>query len=194
MTAERETLFIHVLLPLAIPGKLTYRVPYELNELIIPGKRVVVQVGKRKLYSGLIHTVSDTAPGNFEAKYILSVVDDVPVVSQQQFDFWQWMASYYMCTLGEVMKAALPAALKLESEAIITLSGEPDEGTILDPDEERILTFLQKSGEISISAASELLKKHNVFKLVKSMYQKGLILLKEDLSDQYKPRQIQCLK
>jgi primosomal protein N' (replication factor Y) len=194
LTAERETLFIHVLLPLAIPGKLTYRVPYELNELIIPGKRVVVQVGKRKLYSGLIHTVSDTAPGNFEAKYILSVVDDVPVVSQQQFDFWQWMASYYMCTLGEVMKAALPAALKLESEAIITLSGEPDEGTILDPDEERILTFLQKSGEISINAASELLKKHNVFKLVKSMYQKGLILLKEDLSDQYKPRQIQCLK
>ena len=106
MNSERLTLFAQVLLPLALPQGLTYRVPEELNELVTEGKRVVVQVGKRKLYTGIVLSVSEEVPKGFEVKYILSVLDDMPIVSPQQLEFWKWIASYYMCTLGEVMKAA----------------------------------------------------------------------------------------
>lgn len=194
MNSERLTLFAQVLLPLALPQGLTYRVPEELNELVTEGKRVVVQVGKRKLYTGIVRSVSEDVPKGFEVKYILSVLDDMPIVSNQQIEFWKWIASYYMCTLGEVMKAALPAALKLESEAVIILCQGYETVSLLDSDEEIIIKYLEKAGEISISSASVLVKKHNIYKLVKSLYQKGAILLKEDLTDNYKPRRIKCIR
>ena len=194
MNTERLTLFTQVLLPLAIPGNLTYRVPQELNEFVTEGKRVVVQVGKRKLYTGIVTSVSEDVPRGFEVKYILSVLDDMPIVSPQQLEFWKWLASYYMCTLGEVMKAALPAALKLESEAVLTLSDGFDKLILLDPDEEIIINYLEKAGEITISSAAAIVKKHNIYKLVKSLYQKGAILLKEDITDNYKPRRIKCIR
>ncbi len=194
MNSERLTLFAQVLLPLALPQGLTYRVPEELNEFVTEGKRVVVQVGKRKLYTGIIISVSEEVPQGYEVKYIMSVLDDMPIVSSQQLEFWKWIASYYMCTLGEVMKAALPAALKLESEAMLTLADGYDKVSMLDSDEEIIINYLEKAGEISISSASAIVKKHNIYKLVKSLYQKGAILLKEDLTDNYKPRRIKCIR
>lgn len=194
MNTERLTLFTQVLLPLAIPGNLTYRVPEELNEFVTEGKRVVVQVGKRKLYTGIVTSVSEDVPQGFEVKYILSVLDDMPIVSTEQLEFWKWISNYYMCTLGEVMKAALPAALKLESEAVLTLADGYGQVLLLDPDEEIIINYLEKAGEISISSASTIVKKHNIYKLVKSLYQKGAILLKEDLTDNYKPRRIKCIR
>ena len=194
MNADRQTLFAQIILPLALPGSLTYRIPFEMNELITEGKRVVVPVGKRKLYTGIVISVSEQIPKGYEVKYILSVLDDIPIVSGRQLEFWNWIAAYYMCTQGEVMKAALPAALKLESEAILFLNNDYNSHGILDSDEEIIINYLQKAGEISISAAAVIIKKHNIYKLVKSLYQKGIILLKEDISDHYKPRKIACLR
>jgi primosomal protein N' (replication factor Y) len=194
LNADRQTLFAQIILPLALPGSLTYRIPFEMNELITEGKRVVVPVGKRKLYTGIVVSVSEQLPKGYEVKYILSVLDDVPIVSNRQLDFWNWIATYYMCTQGEVMKAALPAALKLESEAILSLNDDYQSQSNLDSDEEIIIKYLEKAGEISISAAAAIIKKHNIYKLVKSLYQKGIILLKEDISDNYKPRRITCLR
>ena len=86
------------------------------------GKRVVVQFGKSKLYTAIIASIGKQAPEKYEAKYIIEILDDRPVVTEQQLQFWQWLAEYYMCNIGEVMNAALPSALKLASETRIVLN------------------------------------------------------------------------
>src|ERR1700740_2113687 len=112
---DRETLFVEVILPLAIAKNYTYRVPYEMNGAVAVGKRAVVQFGKSKLYTAIIASIGKHAPEKYEAKYLIEILDDRPVVSRRQLQFWQWLAEYYMCTVGEVMNAALPSALKLAS-------------------------------------------------------------------------------
>src|SRR6201992_2332600 len=119
---DRETLFVEVILPLAIAKNYTYRVPFEWNNQVEIGKRVVVQFGKSKLYTAVIASVGNRPPEKYEAKYIIEILDTRPAVTPDQLRFWAWMADYYMCTLGEVMNAALPSALKLASETKITLN------------------------------------------------------------------------
>ncbi len=112
-------LFASVLLPLPLPGYFTYRVPEEFHADISPGKRVVVPFGKKKIYTALVYKLQTENPSPVEVKNILSVIDDRPVVYPVQFDFWEWVATYYMCTPGEVMNAALPSGFKLASESMI---------------------------------------------------------------------------
>ena len=102
-----KTYFIEVILPLALPNTFTYRVPRELSSSILVGTRVTVQFGKAKLYSAIVSSIHETPPEHYEAKYIHDVLDDEPIVTPEQFKLWNWMADYYMCTLGEVMSAAL---------------------------------------------------------------------------------------
>src|ERR1044071_7648191 len=120
-----DKLFVNVILPLALPRLLTYSVPDELIAAVAPGKRVVVQLGKQKIYSAIIRSVHSTDPG-YPLKDIHSVLDEQPVVTEKQFQLWEWMASYYLCHTGEVMSSALPSALKLHSETKIMLNGDYD--------------------------------------------------------------------
>src|SRR5258708_7025475 len=115
------TRFVEVILPLALPGTYTYAVPEEMEQQIAIGKRVEVQFGKKKIYAGIIANITETAPTGFKPKYISSVLDDNPILHSKQLDLWKWLADYYCCTIGEVMNAAMPAGLKLESESTITL-------------------------------------------------------------------------
>jgi primosomal protein N' (replication factor Y) (superfamily II helicase) len=106
----RET-FADILLPLALPETLTYRLPEELCPVAIPGKRVLVHLGKKKIITGLIWRIHFTEP-SFEARDVISIIDETPILHDQQVTLWEWIAGYYLCTPGEVMKAALPAFLK----------------------------------------------------------------------------------
>jgi len=90
---ERITLFADVLLPLPLPGYFTYRVPFELNSEITTGQRVVVQFGKRKIYTALVRHLHETAPEKYTPKYILSILDNDPVVNEEQFSFWEWISA-----------------------------------------------------------------------------------------------------
>src|ERR1700748_757581 len=119
---DRETLFVEVILPLAIAKNYTYRVPFTLNNAVAVGKRVVVQFGKSKLYTAIIASIGNQAPEKYEAKYLLDILDDRPIVIERQLQFWQWLAEYYLCNMGEVMNAALPSALKLASETKVMLN------------------------------------------------------------------------
>ncbi|RZL57516.1 MAG: primosomal protein N', partial [Pedobacter sp.] len=119
--AERETLFVEVILPLSLAINYTYRVPFDLNDQVAIGKRVVVQFGKHKIYTALISAISKNPPEVYEAKYIIDIIDSEPVVTPTQLKFWSWMTNYYMCNEGDVMSAALPASLKLASETILVL-------------------------------------------------------------------------
>jgi len=118
----RISIFVDVILPLAVPNLFTYRVPFDLNDSVEVGKRVIVQFGKKKLYSGIIHSYHETPPKNYEAKYVDSILDEYPIVNQEQLKFWKWISTYYLCTIGEVMNAALPTGLKLVSKTKIILN------------------------------------------------------------------------
>jgi primosomal protein N' (replication factor Y) (superfamily II helicase) len=114
--------FVDVIVPVAVPMLFTYHVPEEFAEEVEVGKRVVVQFGKQKIYSALVRKVHDKPPAAYEVKQILSVLDEKVIVNEHQFRLWEWIASYYMCTLGEVMNTALPPAFRLESESKIILN------------------------------------------------------------------------
>jgi primosomal protein N' (replication factor Y) len=120
-TADRVTLFADVILPLPLPKLYTYRVPFELNDQVVIGGRVIVQFGAKRTLSCIVAAVHETPPKEYQAKYILEFIDDAPVVTQPQLQLFRWIADYYMCTLGEVINAALPAALKLSSESRVQL-------------------------------------------------------------------------
>ena len=110
-------MYAQVILPLGVKGTFTYEIPAALRHLAKPGMRVMVQFGKKKLYAAIIREIHQEKPGHFEPKSLLSFLDEKPVVSETQLQFWDWVSSYYMSTIGEVMNAALPHGLKLQSDS-----------------------------------------------------------------------------
>ncbi|HEV8512902.1 MAG TPA: primosomal protein N', partial [Cyclobacteriaceae bacterium] len=111
-----ETLFAELVIPVPIDKLFTYRVPASMNKQIKVGQRAIVQFGAKKIQTGIVLRLHNQPPVDYEAKYILEILDEDEVIYDQQFKLYQWMASYYMCTLGEVVNAALPSGLKLSSE------------------------------------------------------------------------------
>jgi primosomal protein N' (replication factor Y) (superfamily II helicase) len=184
----RQTLFIEVLLPLNLSNTFTYRVPYELNEEVIEGKRVSVPFGKSKVMAGLIFSIQETPPKDYQARYIFDILDNETIVHPFQLELWAWMASYYMTSLGLVYNAAMPAGLKLEGESKLILNPDYDSTLELDPNEFILLETLKANKEISIAQASSLLKLKQIHKYIHSLYLKGCILLKEDINEVYKPK------
>lgn len=186
---DRKTLFVEVILPLAIAKNYTYRVPFELNNVIAIGKRVVVQFGKSKLYTAIVLAITEQPPEKYEAKYLLEILDDRPVVTGQQLHFWKWLSEYYMCFEGEVMNAALPSALKLASETKIVLNKdfEYDKSALHDK-EFLIVEALEIQPELTISDISKLLSQKTVMPLLKGLFEKNIINISEEVSDKYKPR------
>jgi len=186
---DRETLFVEVILPLAIAKNYTYRVPYEMNNAVEVGKRAVVQFGKSKLYTAIIASIGKLAPEKYQAKYIIEILDDRPVVTAEQLRFWQWMSEYYMCTLGEVMNAALPSALKLASETKIVLNKNYDtDRTDLNDKEFLIVDALDIQPELTVSDIVKLLGQKTVMPILKSLFEKNVIHISEEVSERYKPR------
>jgi len=183
-----ETKFANVLLPLPLPGYFTYHVPGDFREMIAPGKRVVVPFGKKKIYTALVHEVLEENPSSFEPKSILSVIDDRPVVFPVQFRFWEWIASYYLCTPGEVMNAALPSGFKLASETMICLNPEADlETSDLNEKEIMIAEALLAQKKLPVNAIADLLEQRKIFPVIHTMIEKGIVIAEEKIEEKYKP-------
>lgn len=187
--SERTTFFVNVILPLAIGKSYTYRVPEEFREQIAVGKRVIVQFGKNKVYSALIEEIHTNPPKIYEAKYILNVLDEQPVIHSEHLRFWDWIASYYMCRKGEVMQAALPSALKLSSETSIVLKNDyPVDKEELNDREYLIMEALEIHGRLSMNDTYKILEQKNVYSVVRSLLDKRIVCVEEEIEDRYKPR------
>lgn len=185
----RITYFADILLPLPLEATFTYRVPQELEGRVAFGMRVIVPFGRSKLYSGLVVRVHTEAPQEWATKYIVDVMDERPVVSERQFRLWQWMADYYLCTLGEVMAAALPSALKLASETKIKL--HPDfsgDVTVLNPFELRIAEALTHREEMTVAEVAKAAQVQKILPVIKSMVEKRVIITDEEIRNPYKPK------
>jgi len=192
--AEDVQTYVQVILPLALPKPYTYAVPEEWVAEVAFGKRVEVQFGKSKRYSALIVAITPQPPEQQRPKPIVSVIDEAPIINERQWQLWQWIADYYLCSLGEVMNAALPANLKLASETVLTLSPLfGDDFSELDDQEYLIAEALTIQQEISIGDVRDILQRKSVYPLIRRMLEKRILYLKEDIKQKYKPKTIRCV-
>jgi len=193
----KETKFIDVILPLSVPNLFTYRLPFELNDDIQIGQRAVVPFGKGgKLYSALVKYIHTTPPREYQAKYVESLLDDRPIVNEQQLKHWNWIAEYYIANPGDVFNAALPGALKLASETKLVLNTDFDKDAIkgLTDNEYLIYEALEVRHLLNLQEISEILDVKNVHKFVKSLIEKRIIVVEEELKRKFKPKIIQYIR
>ena len=187
--------FIEVVLPLAVSKTFTYQVSEAEFNYIQIGMRVAVPFGKTKIVTALVLDKNNIPPQLYEAKEIHQILDEQPVVNAFQIEHWKWIASYYMCSLGEVFRSALPSGYILESETQISAK---ENATVdfseLKDDEYLILEALQSQSSITIQDVIKILGKKTVFPIINKLLAKGALVLQEEISEQYKPKLVRYIK
>lgn len=182
-------MFVEVIIPLALPKNYTWAVPAHLQQAVQPGVRVEVVLGKHKKYAGIIKKVLATKPEAFNPKDLLNVLDSEPLLYQEQFQLWEWISRYYMCSEGEVMQAAVPSNLKLSSESVLIWNEE----AIYDPselsDSEYLVTeALELKKELRLSEVQQLLDASHVYPVIKKLIEKNICHVWEELKEKYKAK------
>jgi len=185
--------FADVILPLALPKQYTYSVPEELVPEIGFGKRVEVPLRNRR-YSGLVVGIHENLELSYKTKDVIGVIDELPIITDIQFKLWEWIADYYCCTIGEVMLVALPSGLKLTSETKIVLKADVNvyEHELSD-DEFLISEAIDLQNELTIEQIKSILGKKTVYPVIKSLMEKGIAYVKEELKYKFKPKTIKVL-
>ena len=186
---NEAVLYTDVVLPVPLQQCFTYNVPDKFTSSVKVGCRVIVQFGNRKFYTAIIKKVHTQQP-EYETKPIELVLDDSPIISENMFPFWEWISNYYLCTVGEVMKAALPSGLKLESQTSVVLNEEWVEKERLTPTEESVYQFIYSQKKASIQQINSLTKRSNAYPVLKTLLDKGAVIIEEELKENYRPKTI----
>jgi primosomal protein N' (replication factor Y) len=188
------TLFVDVIIPVPIPGYFTYRIPKEWDSLIEIGLRIVVPFGSSKAYTGVIVAVHHTPPKNYQAKYVLEILDEYPLINASQLKLIEWVASYYMCTPGEVFQAALPSGLKISSQSKIQLNPTFEEWEQLTEKENSFCEFLKGKESCTFDEAKLFLEVKSPYHLIKSLVGKSAIIVFDELKDRYSPKVVRKIR
>ena len=187
--SERKTLFVDVILPVPIRNEFTYRVPFEMNDVIFAGARIVVPFGKSKLITGIVTQIHENVPDAYQSKLVEYLLDDEPIITPKQYQFWKWISSYYMAPIGDVMNASLPANFKLASETKIIL--HPDLN--FDPKfyterEQDVIQALELRETLDLKEISQVLGIKTIQPIIKSLIEKKAVLSLEELNDKFTPK------
>lgn len=182
--------FADVVLPLPLYKYFTYRIPSDWQVALQPGSRVVVPFGRKKYYTAIVARLHDVMPQGYEVKEILSILDDRPVLRRPQLRFWEWIADYYLCSVGDVYKAALPSGLKLESETVVTLNAEFEE-----PDDDRLkerewmlLAALGKRSRMTVQELEKESGMHNILPVLRRLLEREAVFVSEQIKAHYRPK------
>lgn len=187
--------FIEVILPLALPQQYTYAVDFEKAENIKIGHRVIVQFGKKRIYSAIVYKIHHKKPTDYNPKLIEEIAEKKPIVTSKQLQLWEWIASYYMCTLGEVMSVALPSALKLSSESKFLYNEVEEEiWNKFDDNEYVVAEALQANQELTLEDVKNILMKKNVYPILQKLMFYRICVVKEELQKKYSPKKISFIK
>lgn len=187
--------FIEVVLPLALPKPFTYAITEAEYAFLHPGMRVAVPFGRNKIYTGLVIGLHENPPQLYDAKDIHQILDDTPIVTETQLAHWQWIATYYMCSIGEVYKSAMPSGFLLESETIITSHKDFDgESANLSDEEFLIYEALQKQSSLKVEEVAAILNKKTILPVINRLIAKNAIALQEEISEKYKPKTIRYIR
>ncbi len=186
---ETPTTFAEVIVPLYLPKTLTWSVPAEWENKLQPGSRVEVQVGKSKRYAGIVKTIHQKIPQHFEVKPISGILDEEPVLYESQLKLWKWIAEYYVCSEGEVMMAALPAHLKLNSETIVQFNPDNDfDLTTLSDREYLVAEALEIRKELKLGEIQKILDSSHVLPVIKKLIEKRICTVWEAMNEKYKEK------
>lgn len=185
-------MYADLILPLAVPGRFTFRVPEGMA--VQAGMRVAVPFGKGgKLYGGLVRRVHQEAPAT-PARDILSLIDEAPIVTERQFQLWERIAEHYLCTLGEVMIAALPGQLTLSSETRILVNPFIREEPRRNDRTGALIDALLEREALSMREVGELLGLKDPMPAIKRLLDQGVVVVEEELRDTWKPRTVTYVK
>lgn len=185
--------FVEVILPLPLPKLYTYRINEDEAHFLQMGMRVAVSFGKSKVYTALVHKVHTNEP-TYETKDIEYILDETPIVTPEQITHWQWIADYYMCTLGEVIKSALPSAFLLESETIIEIAEKDLNSNLFSDDEFQVYEALHYKTALKGSEVSKIIPKKKTLKVIKSLVEKGAARISERIFEKYVPKLVKFIR
>ncbi|MBP6386778.1 MAG: primosomal protein N' [Pseudarcicella sp.] len=192
--SEEVTMFASVILPVPIPKLFTYRIPRSMSDTIKCGARVVVSFGKSKILTAVVVEIHNLAPKEYQAKYILELLDDVPLVGLGQIKLFEWIADYYMCSIGEVLNVALPSGLKLSSESKVQINPFFENIENLNDDELLIINELKESDSLSYNDLEKKVTLKNIFHLLKNLAKKQAIILFEEIKEKYTPKLVKKVR
>ncbi len=187
-------MYADLIFPFPLAQLFTYSVPEEFQSALMPGMRVAVQFGTRRMYSALVYKTHYQKPADYETKDILAVLDNYPVVLPVQYEFWNWISSYYMCSVGEVMKAALPAGLKLESETRLVVNPDFQHFEEINPKESPVLSILEEKNTLTVAEIAKSYNKRDLLNIIKSLIDKEAIFAEEHLREGFKPKLLTTIK
>ncbi|MGV9002892.1 replication restart helicase PriA [Flavobacterium sp.] len=187
--------FIEVIIPLSLPKTFTYKVLKQEYLFIKKGMRVAVPFGKNKIYTGLVIDLHQVAPTLYEAKEIHEIIDEKPIVNEEQIRHWFWISEYYMCAIGDVYRGAMPSALLLESETIITpkIITSFDANSLTD-DEFLVYEALQHQSSLRIQDVISILNRKTVLPIIQKLINKEIISLHEEIQEEYKPKLVKYIR
>lgn len=188
--------YAEVILPLPLNATFTYRIPEDMVQRIKVGQRVIVQFGSKKIYTGIIESISPIAPEGYEVKDIVSILDDFSITKHPQLKLWHWISEYYLCSIGDVYKAAVPAGLKVESETFIELDKdfEEDEENRLSEREVIICQLLEHEGKLSTSDIEKKTGFKNSLNIINHLISIGAVIVSEKLIERYRSKKETYIK
>lgn len=187
----KQDSYAEVILPLPLALTFTYHIPENWRGVLQEGSRVIVPFGKQKVYAGIVDQLHSEPSRLYEAKDMLDAPDKEPIFQRVQLDFMWWLASYYMCHIGEVLQAAMPAGFKVSSESLIQLNPDADEDFLLEHLADRewgIITKLKSTGTLSYDQVAELTGLKSPYPVIKKLLKADAILLLEKVKDRYVPK------
>ena len=187
--------FVEVILPLSLAKTFTYSISEAEFHYIKTGMRVAVPFGKSKIYTALVIEIHQNKPTLYDAKEIHQILDEKPIVTQIQIGHWQWIASYYMCAIGDVYRGAMPSALLLESETLISQKTDFFVDTnLLSDDEFLVYEALQQQNSLKVQDIIAILNKKNIFPVIQKMIDKNILVLQEEMQESYKPKLVRYVR
>ena len=190
-----RAIFAQIIIPVPVAGTFTYEVPISMVERARVGQSVIVPFGEKKLYTGIIASLTETPPDGFKIKSILDIADERPTVTAKQLELWQWTASYYMCPIGDVYKAAVPVGLRPDSRSkILPVTENAPDAAQLNADESAVFAVLTRDEEATIEQLAKVTKLKNIIAVVKRLVDKGFALITEEVRESAKPRRTKVVR
>ena len=183
--------YAQIVLPLNLKGSFTYKVPEEMIPEIQIGMRVLVPFGGKKIYTGIVFELHNNAPENFVAKEVISMLDDQPIMPEEQINFWNWLSGYYMCSLGEIYRFSFPSSLKLESETYLKLKpGAVVNFENLDVNEMYLIQALEVRQLINLTDIEAFIPKKDIIKTINSLIDLQYIEIDEKIAEKYRAKEV----
>jgi primosomal protein N' (replication factor Y) len=183
--------FAQIILPLNLKGTFTYKIPVELQDSIEVGMRVLVPFGGKKIYTGIVFEIHNSAPDNFVPKEMISGLDEFPILPKEQIQFWTWLSKYYLCNMGEIYRFAFPSSLKLESETYLKLKANVVvDFENLDVNEMYLIQALEVQQLINLTEIEAFIPKREIVKTINFLIDLQYIEIDEKISEKYRAKEV----